>query len=73
MLDILLSLMETVTTLISFVVTMITSLFTLIANIPRYLTLLINSLNVLPVFVIPWAVVFVSLVVVQYLLNRRAQ
>lgn len=73
MIDILNGLLDIVTTLIMFVINTISSLINLIVNIPTYVSVLINSLNVLPAFVLPWSIAFVSLVVVQYILNRRAQ
>lgn len=59
-------------TLINLVISTITSLITLIINIPTYLEFIISSLNVLPTFLMPFMLAFISLIVVQYLLNRKA-
>ena len=66
------SFIETVSTLVNFVIMTIESLITLILNIPTYLALLINSINVLPSFLLPFGVAFLTLSVVQYVLNRKA-
>lgn len=72
-LEFLWSFVEVINTIIRFVINTFTSLITLIINIPTYLTFIINSINILPSFLIPFMLAFVSLVVVQYLLNRKAE
>lgn len=72
MLDILGSLLATVTTLVTFVFNTISSLFALITRIPAYVMMLINSINILPAFLLPWAMAYISVVVIQYILNRKA-
>lgn len=72
MIDFLLSIVATIANLISFLINAINALISLIINIPNYLLLVINSINLLPSFLIPFMMAFVSLVVVQYILNRKA-
>lgn len=71
-LDTLKSMLEMISTLFRFLINTITSLIALIINIPSYLAFIINSINILPSFLIPFMMAFVSIVVVQYLLNRKA-
>lgn len=71
MFDLLRSIVDVITTLITFLWNTITSLLALITNIPTYVGLLISSINIMPAFLIPFMLAFVSLVVVQYLVNRR--
>lgn len=73
MLKVLSSFVEIIITLVSFVINTIMSLIALIIRIPGYIAMLINTLNILPNFLLPYMVAFISIVVVQYLLNRRAQ
>ena len=72
LLQFIMSIVEVINTLIRFLINSITSLITLIINIPTYLTFIINSINILPKFLIPFMIAFVSIVVVQYILNRKA-
>lgn len=71
MFSLLKSFIDTVTTLITFVINSITSLFQLLVNIPKYTALVLNSINVLPSFILPFVIAFISLVGIQYVLNRR--
>lgn len=64
---------DIISTLLNLVITTITSLVHLIINIPTYVTLLITSVNVLPGFIIPFALAFISLVVVQYIVGKRVE
>lgn len=64
---------DIISTLLNLVITTITSLVQLIINIPTYVTLLITSVNVLPSFIIPFALAFISLVVVQYIVGKRVE
>lgn len=73
MLKVLSGFVEIVITLVSFVINTIMSLIALIIRIPGYIAMLINTLNILPSFLLPYMVAFISIVVVQYLLNRRSQ
>ena len=72
MLGILQDIWETVTILIEFVINSIQSLIQLILNIPKYLVFITQSISVLPSFLIPFALAFVSIIIVQYILNRKA-
>ena len=71
MLNLLSQIGEVIVSLVNLLVTTITSLVSLITNIPSYITFLTNSLNILPSFLLPWALAFISLIVVQYILNRK--
>lgn len=72
MLDLLGSMLNVITTLISFVSNTILSLISLITRIPSYTVMMIESINILPRFLIPYMLAYISIVVVQYILNRRA-
>lgn len=71
MIELITSFLNTIVVLVKFVINTITSLIQLIINIPMYVNIVVQSINFLPSFLIPWALAFISLVVVQYLLNRR--
>ena len=71
MLNMLMSLVDMITTLFNFIVSTIASILALITNIPSYVAFIVSSVNVLPSFIIPFAVAFVTLIVVQYIANRR--
>lgn len=73
MISLLKSILDTITTLITFLFNMITSLIALITQIPKFVTLIINSINVLPPFILPFATAFITISVVQYILNRKAE
>ena len=72
MIQIFSSLISTVSTLISFLANTIYSLICLVINIPNYCLLIFNSINLLPSFLIPFMTAYISLIVVQYILNRKA-
>lgn len=63
---------DIISTLLNLVITTITSLVQLITKIPTYLTLLIQSVEVLPSFILPFSLAFISLIVVQYIIGRRS-
>lgn len=71
MFDILTQIVDVISTLFTFLINSITSLIALIVNIPNYVSLLISSVNVLPSFIIPFSLAYISIIVVQYILNRR--
>ena len=71
MIEMITSLIETVSALVTFVINTIQSLISLIVNIPTYLAVVTNAINILPSFILPFALAFVTLVIVQYILNRR--
>lgn len=73
MLGLLRSIVDTIVVLVQFVINTISSLVSLIIHIPEYVLLITQSINLLPSFVIPFALTFVSIVVVQYILNRKGQ
>lgn len=67
------SLLNTVTTLISFVISTIQSLFALFYYIPTYLEFVVSSLELLPDIVLPFCTAFIMLSVVQYIAGRKAE
>lgn len=71
MLDILSNLLDTITSVIQFVVNSVTSLVNLLIKIPTYTAFLISSINVLPSIFIPFALACVSLYVVLFVIGRR--
>lgn len=72
MIDLLTTIVGTIGTLVTFVINTISSLIALITRIPAYVLMLINSINILPPFIIPWCIAYISVVVIQYILNRKA-
>lgn len=72
MLELLGSILNVITTLITFIANTIASLIALITRIPTYTLMMIESINILPRFLIPYMLAYISIVVVQYILNRRA-
>jgi len=71
MIETLRSFLDIVVSLVSFIGHSITSLFDLVSNIPTYTVFLINSINVLPSVIIPFAVASVSLYVVFLIVGRQ--
>lgn len=65
------SLLDIIGSLLEFIGHSITSLFDLISNIPTYTVFLINSINVLPSVIIPFAIASVSLYVVFLITGRQ--
>lgn len=70
MLNVLNNLLDTITSLVQFVINSITSLINLLIKIPTYTTFLINSINVLPSIFIPFAIACISIYVVLFVINR---
>lgn len=66
------TLLGTIGTLVTFFINTIGSLISLITRIPAYVLMLVNSINILPAFIIPWAIAYISVIVIQYILNRKA-
>lgn len=64
---------DTIISLINFVINTISSLIALISKIPAYMMYITESLNVLPSFILPFATAYISLLVIQYICNRRAE
>lgn len=71
MVEFLKGIVDTLSTILSFVINIFTSLISLIGAIPSYLKFIIDSLNVLPTFILPFALAYISIIVVQYILNRK--
>ena len=70
MIDLLSSIVGTISSLVQLVISTITSFINLIVNIPTYVTFLTNSIGFLPDLVVPFALVTISLYVVLFLIGR---
>lgn len=73
MINMLQSLINTVTFLINFVISTITSLFSLLAQIPKFLEIITTSLILLPDVVLPFSMAFIMLSVIQFVVGRKAE
>lgn len=71
MINLLKTIVETITAVISFFIHTITSLFHFLQQIPTYLTFVTTSINVLPDVILPFAIAGLSISVVLFVLNRR--
>ena len=71
MIELLKSIVSVITTVITFFIHSIESLISLFVNIPTYTSFLINSINVLPSIVIPFAIASVSLYVILMVVGRN--
>ena len=71
MLNVLESLLNTITGVITFLINTITSLVTFIVNIPTYVSFIVNSLNVMPQFLLPFMTLCISVYVVLFIINRK--
>lgn len=70
MIDLLRSIVDTISALIGFVINIVTSLINLLLHIPTYVDFLITSIGFLPTIILPFAVASISIYVVFLLLNR---
>lgn len=70
MLDVLSQFLDMVSSLVSFAVNAITSLISLISKIPTYSAFLVNSINVLPAFIIPFAILAIMIYFVLFVMGR---
>lgn len=70
MIDLLRSIVDTISALIGFVINIVTSLINLLLHIPTYVDFLITSIGFLPSIILPFAVASISIYVVFLLLNR---
>lgn len=66
------ALVETVVSLVGFVINTISGFLQLIGNIPVYLAFITSSITHLPPFLIPFCSATVSVLVLQYIVNRKA-
>lgn len=71
MLKLLATIVETISTLIQFLINTITSLITIIANIPTFVDYLVSSFAFLPDMVLPFCVASLSLLVVLFMIGRN--
>lgn len=71
MIELLKSIVSVITTVITFFIHSIESLISFFLNIPTYATFLINSVNVLPSVVIPFAIASISLYVMIMVIGRN--
>lgn len=72
MLNLLQSFIDILTTLVNFVINTITSFLILLTNLPSYTSFIINSINVLPNILIPFATISISLYVILFILGRNS-
>lgn len=73
MIRLLQSIVDTIISLVGFVIHTVESLINLIAHIPSYVSFLSVSIGYLPTIVMPFCIASVSLYVVFLLLNRGAK
>lgn len=72
MLAVLHSFLNTLQSVVNFVINTFTSLIDFLLLIPTYVTFIINSINVLlPSILLPFVTVCISLYVVLFIINRR--
>lgn len=71
MINLLTSIVSVIITVIQFVVHSVESLISFFLNIPTYATFLINSVNILPTVVIPFAIASISLYVMLMVIGRN--
>jgi len=71
MIELFKSLLQVVTTVITFFIHSIESLIAFFLNIPTYSAFLINSVNLLPSVVIPFAVASISLLIIMLVIGRN--
>lgn len=71
MIELLKSIVTVITTVITFFIHSIESLISFFLNIPTYTTFLINSVNVLPSVVIPFAIASITLYVMLMVIGRN--
>lgn len=71
MINLLQSIVTIVTTVINFFIHTIESLISFFLNIPTYTAFLINSINILPSVIIPFALASISLYVMLMVIGRN--
>lgn len=70
--EILKTFVDTIVSVINFILGSISQLFILFMNIPTYLTFIMEFVEILPPFVIPFITATIFILVTQYMINRRA-
>lgn len=70
MITLLQSIVDTIVSLIGFVIHTVESLINLIAHIPSYVSFLTVSIGYLPTMIMPFCIASISIYVVFLLLNR---
>lgn len=71
MLNIFSSFIDIVVTVVTLLINTIKSFVNLIDNIPTYKLFLISSINVLPMILIPFATISISLYIILFVLGRN--
>lgn len=71
MIKLLQAIVDTITSVIGFVIHTVESLINLIAHIPTYVSFLTVSIGYLPTIIMPFAIASVSLYVVLLILGRN--
>lgn len=70
MIEALRSIIDIITSLIGLVINIITSLINFMMKIPSYSAFLITSINLLPVVIIPFALLGISIYIVLFVIGR---
>lgn len=71
--EILKSFVDSIVTLFNFIASSIAQLILLFMNIPTYLNFIMEFVEILPPFVIPFISATIVILVSQYMINRRAE
>lgn len=71
MLNLFSSFIDIVVTVVTLLINTIKSFVNLIDNIPTYKLFLISSINVLPMILIPFATISISLYIILFVLGRN--
>lgn len=71
MIELLKSIVQTVSALVMFVIHSVASLVNLFAHLPQYVAFISTSLNVLPAVILPFALATVSIYAVYFILNKQ--
>lgn len=70
MLDILNTVLTTITSMVGFITHTITTLLSFIAHIPMYVLFITDVIGFIPAIFIPFAVASISIWVMRFLINR---
>lgn len=66
------SILDTIGIVIGLLISIIKSLVNFIINIPKYLQFLIATLSIAPTFTYQFAIAFLSITIILFLLNRKS-
>lgn len=71
MLNILQSIITTITALVNYVAGVLGGILVLISHIPTYISFLSTGIGFLPMIIVPFATVYISLYAVKFILGRE--